>query len=195
MNERQYFHFGCQQTKYKKSTLLLGISVDFAGTIYIFPPRRRRRRLSSFPIFPALFVFYLIFSIILQRQSRRSAFKKFVREPNTNVTLLINIGCAQDPLPIFRHPPSASCSTSSAGWTTQLDSKDKHQRASSWVSGRFGPRTRMQRRQRRMSKWQIAGKHVIFMVSYIFIVTLSGRNQGPCRTQVRVVLSHFRGSL
>jgi len=33
--------------------------------------------------------------------------------------------------------------------------------------------------RRRMSKCQIAGKHVIFMVSYIFIVTLSGRHQGP----------------
>jgi len=44
--------------------------------------------------------------------------KKFVREPNTNITLLINIGCAPQHPPRFLPPKPISYLTPSAG---QLD--------------------------------------------------------------------------
>lgn len=97
MTKRHYFHFGCQQTKYKKVNFIaIRISVDFPSSILTFSSLSYFFISCNFLCFICvLFDFFYNSAMAIEgAATTRTSFKKFAREPNTNVTLLINIGCA-----------------------------------------------------------------------------------------------------
>jgi len=64
--------------------------------------------------------------------------KKFVREPNTNITLLINIGCAPQHPPRFLPPKPISYLTPSAGQLDLIQLKGQTSLGRSWLGFQAG---------------------------------------------------------